>query len=213
MSPYPETAREWASPDIERVLMKLAPDRLAQCFEPANVPSDVAQRLLDAPRFHPRLMRVIERHFELGDPAVAFQADPAARFVLLASDDAKKTFALACGTVLYAQAFTTIVEAAKVRALRERFGSEVLERALRLRHLGLAVERMTDMDALQAGIERDGEACIEAWRRELPPALAGWLRMDASDSGGKPPLSDAVRSKGPEIVRALAREWLTAEES
>lgn len=213
MNPYPETTREWQSLDLERVLMKLAPDRLAQCFEPANVSAEVAQQLLDAPRFHPRLMRVIERHFELGDPTPAFQADPAARFVLLADDQVKKAFAQACGTVLHAHAFTTTVEAPKVRTLRERFGSETLERALRLRHLGLAVEPMTDIDALQAVIERDGDACLEAWRRELPPALAGWLRMDISDSIGKPPLTDAIRSKGPEIVRVLAREWLTAEES
>ena len=213
MNPYPDTTREWPSLDLERVLMQLGPERLAQCFEPANVPAEVVQRLLDAPRLHPRLMRLIERHFELGDPTVAFQADPAARLVLLTDDDVKNAFARACGTVLHAQAFATTVEASKVRILRERFGSETLERALRLRQLGLTVEPMTDIDALQAAIERDGEASLEAWRRELPPTLAGWLRMDIGDSAGKPPLTDAIRSKGPEIVRVLAREWLTAEES
>ncbi|GGJ85806.1 hypothetical protein [Pseudomonas matsuisoli] len=197
-----------AGPDV--ILSSLDPQRIAACFVPAILSEESVQLMLQEPRFHPRLMRVLERHYALASPGEVLHAEPVAAQIFIASPQRLEQFVRACGAVANAPAFTQAVQASQVKTLRERFGAAVADCALRHRTLAFDKPAFTDIDALDAAVIQDGTACLDAWRQGLSPALTGWMRL-RTRAREYVHLTDEARAKGTQIVHALASEMLTTE--
>jgi hypothetical protein len=190
--------------------------RLRACFEDLDIPPATLDAMLVQPRLRERLTRMLESRFAL-QPLAAI-APPEPVDVPVATLTAPKLGDLAsrCGVVFWAEAFAREIRAPAVRALREHFGGALFDLALAHRALAcpLHTQALPDsLDALSAAVERDGQACVNAWLAEQPRALAAWQRLKISESAAAEPISAAIEQYGPAIVRQLAqRGAATGEE-
>jgi hypothetical protein len=188
--------------------------RLQACFEGLEVPAETLDAMLVQPRLRERLTRLLEQRFAL-QPLAAI-APPESVDVPVATLTAPTLGDLAsrCGVVFWAEAFVREIRAPSVRALREHFGAALYELALAQRALGcpLAAQvQPASLDALGAAVERDGQACVNAWLAEQPRALAAWQRLQISELAAAAPVSPTIAEYGPAIVRQLVQLGLAKE--
>jgi hypothetical protein len=211
MMTVPGTTIPGWPPAPDALLARIQPEHIAACFQPAALADGAIQNLLEEPRFHPRLLRVLEQHYGLEAADRTTSPEPAASLMFLASRDQIASLALACGVVINATTFTQAVQAIQVRALHERFGSSYVEVAVSQRALACSRPIMDNIDALHAAVVRAGEGCITAWLSELPEPVLGWLRLRGIAISSDTVVEDDVKTKGPLIVRTLAADWLKTE--
>ena len=182
--------------------------RLRACFEDLEIPPATLDAMLTQPRLRERLTRMLEQRFAL-QPLAAI-APPEPVDVPVATLTAPKLGDLAkrCGVVFWAEAFTREIRAPAVRALREHFGVDLFELAVAQRALACPLHAQVlpdSVEALSTVVERDGQACVNAWLAEQPRALAAWQRLKISESAAAEPVSEAIERYGPAIVRRLAQ--------
>ncbi|WP_437883362.1 hypothetical protein [Pseudomonas sp. LRF_L74] len=202
---------KWPLPAHETLAL-IHPQWIVECFLPAKLSTDEVQVLLQQSRFHERLLGALQQHHGLDALDGLRRAEPAAAAFFMASRERREGLARACGAVAHAASFTHALQAAQVRALRERFAAGNVELAVRHRALALDRAPIDDPLVLQAAIDRDGVACIDAWLQALPASVAGWLRLRGEPTSVAAAPNEDMSQGGPRIVRALAVDVLTPEE-
>jgi len=182
--------------------------RLQACFDNLDLPAATLAAMLAQPRLQERLTRMLEQRFAL-QPLEALQP-PQGEDVPIATLDIAQSKRLArrCGVVFWAEALVREIRAPAVRALRERFGDALLELALAEQALACPLapgELPASLDELDTAVERDGQACVNAWLAEQPRALAAWYRLKIDDPAAAAPITARIEQYGPAIVRRVVR--------
>jgi len=179
--------------------------RLLACFDGLDLPAATLEAMLTLPRLQARLTRMLERRFALQPLHAIAPPQPADLPVATLGAAHLSELAERCGAVFWAQAFVCEIRAPAVRALREHFGSALYELALAERELACPdLALPTCADALAAAVQRDGQACVQAWLAEQPRALAAWQRLKLT-AATMLPLSADVQRYGPAIVRRVVQ--------
>jgi hypothetical protein len=202
-----ETVQDWRE-FTARPLQTVHLARLRACFEDLDIPAATLDAILVQPRLRERLTRMLENRFALQPLAVIPPPEPVDVPVATLSAPKLSDLTSRCGVVFWAEAFVREIRAPAVRALREHFGGPLVELALAQRSLAcpLPAHGMPEsLEALSAAVERDGQACVNAWLAEQPRALAAWQRLKISESAAAAPISAAIAHYGPAIVRQLVR--------
>lgn len=183
----------------------LHPDRMAVCFRSAGV-AGLPEKLTSEPRFAARLAGVLHRHYDLAeiDERGGAQEDQALAGL---SREELEGLSVRAGVILRAREFLQEIRGPVLAALAERFGADGLEDARR--HVGLAVDRpkTMDLDALEAMVKLEGEACLAAWIAALPLPLSRRVRLKWPNDHAVPVTQDvAILERGPLILRRLASD-------
>ncbi len=202
-----EYERRWQT-FTARPLHNVHRARLQACFDNLDLPAATLDAMLAQPRLRERLTRMLEQRFAL-QPLDALQA-PAAEDVPVATLGSAqlKQLARRCGVVFWAEALVREIRAPAVRALREHFGTALFELALAEHALACPLashELPASLEELDAVVERDGQACVNAWLAEQPRALAAWYRLKIADPAAATPITPRIEQYGPMIVRRVVR--------
>lgn len=180
----------------------LYPDRLAVCFRTAGA-AGLPEALTTEPRFAARIAGIVDRHYDLSEPAP--DVGPEDRFLLDLSREDLDRFAARAGIVLHARKFLQEIRGPVLAALTERFGPDAMDDARRHADLAAADGEMTaDLDAFAARATRDGAACLAAWIGVLPMPLQRRVQLKWPNDHAVPTTDDAdIRERGPAILRRL----------
>lgn len=136
---------------------------------------------LAEPRFRARLIaRLRARHQLPAASELPALAEADRQLCRLDTQQAARC-ARAAGVIVHAEAFAQAIQAAQVSALRARFGTELHALALETRDQPCPEVRerpqASDIEALEAAVERDGRRSLIAWYRAQPPAWQAWLAL------------------------------------
>ncbi|GHB11851.1 hypothetical protein [Salinicola rhizosphaerae] len=165
---------------VETVPVTIAERHWLDCLD--GIADDAHLRdWLAEPRFQGRLIARLRARHQLSPadelPALA-EADR--RLCRLDTQEAARC-ARAAGVIVHADAFAQAIQAAQVSALRARFGTELHALALETRDQPRPDVRetpqATDIEALEAAVERDGRRSLIAWYQAQPPAWRAWLAL------------------------------------
>lgn len=202
-----EHERRWQA-FTARPLQNVHRARLQACFDNLDLPAATLDAMLAQPRLQERLTRMLEQRFAL-QPLEALQPPQGEDVPIATLDTAQsKRLARRCGVVFWAEALVREIRAPAVRALRERFGDALLELALAEQGLACPLapgELAASLDELDTAVERDGQACVNAWLAEQPRALAAWYRLKIDDPAAAAPITARIEQYGPAIVRRVVR--------
>ncbi|RZA25333.1 MAG: hypothetical protein EOP02_12410 [Proteobacteria bacterium] len=188
-----EHERRWQA-FTARPLQNVHRARLQACFDNLDLPAATLDAMLAQP---------------LLQPLEALQPPQGEDVPIATLDTAQsKRLARRCGVVFWAEALVREIRAPAVRALRERFGDALLELALAEQALACPLapgELAASLDELDTAVERDGQACVNAWLAEQPRALAAWYRLKIDDPAAAAPITARIEQYGPAIVRRVVR--------
>jgi hypothetical protein len=184
---------------LEQPLAFVDRQRLAACF-PAEVAAERIHALRKEPRFQPRLLELLQAHFQLQPLAQAPMPADEDLPVLLMTPEAFRRLPRLCGAIWHAATLSREIRSEVVNQLRAALGNEVFALALAHRSLAGAADLLRQPDELLAAIDHDGALCVSAWLQAQPPLLRDWLRLRLSDPGVHDPRTPVdIR-----IVRSLA---------
>lgn len=177
----------------ERVAPLLAPD-----LKPA-----IAERLLRSETLRAPCSAWLVR--TLGPLTSVDGLEPDEKRLVLAPGTALKEAARLAGAVWHARRICALVLAADITAFVAVHGR--LARDVAVRHLALTPLQMDPSqhaaDDLAEAIAADGRASVAAWIDQLPPPIAGRLRLKRLLTEETTPHTEHQRY-GPLIVRAIA---------
>lgn len=193
----------------------LAPSRLSEVLgEVAE--ADTRAALARHPRFQPRLVEAVIRRHGLTPPEAlpVPEAPDVALFQL--APEAGDELVRCCGMICHAATLASEIRAARVIALKARFGEVPFMVAVGHRELACAAPLTSDDDeALEDAVQRDGVACVAAWLAQLPAELAAWLRLGLVAEVGlaEAEIPPRIRDHGVAIVRGAAAAMVEAQEA
>lgn len=172
---------------------------LVACFADEVAPTQV-QALLDAPRFHGRLLTLLLSTYRL--PAPEQLPEPLAQDlpVLLLSPEAFARLPRLCGAIWHGAALGREIRREGVERLRQRLGTEVFSLALAYRQWSGALDLLRQPDDLLAAIEADGARCVQAWLHSQPQPLREWLLLRLP----QPEVEASSATVDPGLVRRVA---------
>ena len=173
MTAQPSLQEQWRAVAAQP-LSSVVTASLNQWFADA-LNTEQLNALLSEPRYRTRLERLLLDHFKLV-PLTQPRVEADIRIMLLSAEHLPR-LALLCGATWHANALAREIRGAAVQALKDKLGADVFEFALAHRDKAGAADLLFDVAQLQQAIERDGNACVRAWRCSLSDDLQRWLRL------------------------------------
>lgn len=191
----------------ERRLARALPPERVLALLPSVLDPETVERLVASDRLAGRLSEHLRRQAGVPplDPALLEAED---RALMLLDAEGLEQLQRMAGAIWHGQALKRIILAEPRRRMAELIGEDALAGAGRNVEVSPAIASPAEPEALAAAIDADGAACLEAWCRAQPAAIAERIRLKR-DAEAPDPTDDHL-ANGPAVIARAVKEHVHA---